>query len=1377
MQRFHYLLVLLAFWVALHGGDARAQVTIDTSSLPQEKAAQVGRLFAEAGKGAIKTKDDRGLLYDHAWRYQSALAAQEIFIDSELDVLGNVVYLRHTSAGQTSVEKLDVTGLSGATSEWQPPATSFSNATSRDLAIDLEGNIFVAMQASASRARLARVSPNGFKQWDVTHHDLTPPVALVLDPDGVPFAMGLNWAAQFDPVTGAIAWVRFFDTPFLAAPRPVMRLAADGSVFVAGTIDWGTHVGAAVYRLRGDTGDVSTFQGIGGRFLADMEILPDGHPLVYSFDPGDWGRLAKFVGESQISMGFVHIVHDSNFNPIEHEPPDMEIDPVSGYVYCAARAATSVQVEKFHLEVLEGSWIQLNNAVGLNFVDLALDRLGNPYILAKSSTEQVVLKLSGSDGAYVWGDLRAGGAGNTSSPRRLFVDGGGSVYTAGTITGGIGAVDAYVDKFTQPFTSVPTIQFATPHFLAEGRSIWGPGTGHLVADEQFFSLPVDFDVPLQDFEDTGAFGEWGGGIFMSVEGTIGLGARAEISGGSADIDVPLRVTWVAPGREKLYPDGPVFILADHYVGPAAKFTTCFDPDANAGITGSISGADIYGDFILRAFSEDLVNTVIVDEEFESVDGYLPGLNVWDILSTIFPGIQDTNGRWISGPAGPVQLSFRTPKLVMQSRFNPITGKFSAAVPDYKFMKIGLSVTDLIVSLATGGQLSIELAQTNGEFGFALAAGVIQAYLDASLGMSQTIDVKVTPKVTYTFDDGVSPITQNLDEDLFFFMPSDNSVVITPNVFVELEFTNNTGLKITPGVGFDFAKFSASAHAFGTDVFDVPEFCFPNEQACFRADIPIPPIPLFPPLGYPELGTWTVTMPAQAMPPIILDGGGAEPSLTRASRPTLPMIIYDQTTPTRSKFNVAVNGFTNIVLYGRNFFDLNELTVKLQHYGQTADVPVTRLHDNALLVSIPKRFQLLPGVAKLWVTTTYGSSNALDMPIAYPVPRIDAVNPNLWAADPEMTTIPVQVIDAKSFAGNDTFIARRDYYILMRDMLWNNSTAGGMGAAAYFPAFDFDQLPGFPSVLFDGTPLPRFIQPIDNGIHNLRLAESFYDRPKLIDVVVCNPGPGGGDSNRMTLNVAAPVPVIQSVTPDEVEPDHFGDVTLSVIGPQHVPWWVGYEEPKFGNFNADSIVRFDGTDLQTTFVSSFQLEAVLPVALLGGAGEVRNITVFTPANGTVYFEELRDGNGQIVAQGHVASGGESAPYPFTVRYADPVIRSISPPSTSQGNPLITGTGSLSTLAVSGENLRPGAVVLVNGNQRATTWRSKTLVEATLLPQDVAQVGDYQVRVLNSSPAARMSQPVLFEVTAPSPLFDAYREGRLTPELIKAAAGVPPSVHAK
>ncbi|MDW8231414.1 MAG: IPT/TIG domain-containing protein, partial [Roseiflexaceae bacterium] len=81
------------------------------------------------------------------------------------------------------------------------------------------------------------------------------------------------------------------------------------------------------------------------------------------------------------------------------------------------------------------------------------------------------------------------------------------------------------------------------------------------------------------------------------------------------------------------------------------------------------------------------------------------------------------------------------------------------------------------------------------------------------------------------------------------------------------------------------------------------------------------------------------------------------------------------------------------------------------------------------------------------------------------------------------------------------------------------------------------------------------------------------------VTVFNPGPGGGTSDPVTFNIQStnPQPTISSVTP-EVIPVGNSDVALTVTG---------------SNFVANSVVRWNGTPLTTTFVSATELRANCP----------------------------------------------------------------------------------------------------------------------------------------------------------------------------------------
>lgn len=103
----------------------------------------------------------------------------------------------------------------------------------------------------------------------------------------------------------------------------------------------------------------------------------------------------------------------------------------------------------------------------------------------------------------------------------------------------------------------------------------------------------------------------------------------------------------------------------------------------------------------------------------------------------------------------------------------------------------------------------------------------------------------------------------------------------------------------------------------------------------------------------------------------------------------------------------------------------------------------------------------------------------------------------------------------------------------------------------------------------------------------------------LDVTVVTPHPGGGTSNTLQITVAEanPVPVLTSISPTNINEDSSG-FTLTLTGTGFLP---------------DSIVRWDGGDLATTYVSPTELQATVTAELLAAAGTA-DVTVFNPAPG-------------------------------------------------------------------------------------------------------------------------------------------------------------------
>src|SRR5205807_2636564 len=99
------------------------------------------------------------------------------------------------------------------------------------------------------------------------------------------------------------------------------------------------------------------------------------------------------------------------------------------------------------------------------------------------------------------------------------------------------------------------------------------------------------------------------------------------------------------------------------------------------------------------------------------------------------------------------------------------------------------------------------------------------------------------------------------------------------------------------------------------------------------------------------------------------------------------------------------------------------------------------------------------------------------------------------------------------------------------------------------------------------------------------------------VTVVNPAPGGGTSNPQTLTITNPVPMTTGLNPVFAMAGAPA-FTLTIIGT---------------NFVGGSVVRWNGADRATTYVSPTQLTAVIPAADLVTAGTAR-VTVFNPSPG-------------------------------------------------------------------------------------------------------------------------------------------------------------------
>lgn len=174
-----------------------------------------------------------------------------------------------------------------------------------------------------------------------------------------------------------------------------------------------------------------------------------------------------------------------------------------------------------------------------------------------------------------------------------------------------------------------------------------------------------------------------------------------------------------------------------------------------------------------------------------------------------------------------------------------------------------------------------------------------------------------------------------------------------------------------------------------------------------------------------------------------------------------------------------------------------------------------------------------------------------------------------------------------------------------------------------------------------------------------------------------------------------VPTITSITPSYVIVGS-PQFTLTVNGT---------------NFVSSSVVKWNGSNRTTTYVSGTRLTATIPSTDLAGVGTF-NVTVNNPA-----------------------FGGTSNSVVFTVNNLVPSITTISPPSKTVGDLDFT-------LTVNGANFIPSSTINIQGLATTTTYVSSTKLTTFISP--VPSAGTYNITVVNPSPGGGTSNEMVFVV---------------------------------
>jgi trimeric autotransporter adhesin len=411
-------------------------------------------------------------------------------------------------------------------------------------------------------------------------------------------------------------------------------------------------------------------------------------------------------------------------------------------------------------------------------------------------------------------------------------------------------------------------------------------------------------------------------------------------------------------------------------------------------------------------------------------------------------------------------------------------------------------------------------------------------------------------------------------------------------------------------------------------------------------------------------------------------------------------------------------------------------------------PTTFVSGTQLQASIPASDVAAVGAAQVSVVTPApggGTSGDLAFTIANPVPGVLSLSPSSVTAGAAAFTVTV---NGNGFV--NTSVVR-----------WNGVTrpttfVSGAQLQASIPASD---------VVAAGT----------------------------AQVSVVSPAPGGGTSGDLAFTIANPVPGVLSLSPSSVTAGAAA-FTVTVSG---------------SGFVNTSVVRWNGVNRPTTFVSAMQLQASIGAPDVASAGTAQ-VSVMTPApgggatgnlpvtitnpapsltgnptmavGGTAVTVMLNNGLGGVydwlaladasapdtsyVTWTYVGAGVTSltwaptmpttgGPYEFRLflnggytRAATSSQITVVPavPVITSLNPNTARAGaSMLTMNVLGSNFTPASVVQWNGSPRTTTYFGPTQLSAQITAADLAVAGSPQVTVVTPAPGGGTSNAVTFSVT--------------------------------
>lgn len=1103
---------------------------LDRGDLPSDQipiAKKIVKGLPNAGEGVFYNT-----IYDESVR-ESIFDDSDILItvDGAVDVQGDLVILGGVVAGPNMgsfLVKYDAFGnqkwielAGGAHSQWA-------------LEVDIDGNIYIGfLDSSIQKYVLQKYSSRGFILWESEIDSASSVSELLVDADGNPYLVGMESGDisihRHSPQNGVRIWQKFFSLgdqgqgTFLNEQGAAIdrfgqiRVGAittyEGVLQnVVASID---HTGELLWSTYFPRGNNSTGPVLDSDCNAYIVDLTGYSFNVRCFDSNGSQTYLAVTPDVLTGAGAIEIA--SGASPVRIV---VDLDSRVHVTLQAAHAGSGIfedllvaiaQISSSG-QVLESTFHQIQNRQGFiaNVRGLVIDRFGNPYISADHwplsvpavGRESTIIKLDKNNLSVQSWAFQAQGP-NGAMPAhdvtiiKLFSDFGDNIYFVGAEKTNISSPPllSRYGKLSQPYTAVPTIAKNSPNLQIHNQSLWGEFVGGVSSYTEFFQInhaDTPFDIGLGETFSIPFLGDFGGTVDFNGSMALGMGFEATASGGAVNIDYPGNLDIAIPGSDKLVAGSPFTITAQFEAHSSGNIVSDATPLLSAGLKANV-GLNINSGAELVAFSDPIATVPLVNANL-GWEGLVPGLSM--SLPTGSPG------SWVDFGDERNIVSGRLTRPLFSSNggINLNTGLIRSDLKPEVFFSLRGNLTNYISTYQFGTPTIYGISSGTSSAGAVGASvNIAQAFAEIKLEANQNLTFDPTVSTVYEFDPPVDiwpavggpAIATNQSSYEIPMVPSgstwtgelrisvssgalessNNSVMITPKSKIVSTLHNRTWVDIQPAVGWETLAAEVHANAFGENLFGF-EFC----ALCFNFpltdDLPI------------NLFDTTLNMPTTIVeldPITFLVVPNGNPRISGTSRARLSAFIYDQVDADPFELAAFINSpAKKMLIYGDNFFTKG--TYAIDHFvfcsqGRIVALPTTILNSRTALVEIPNSMRLVPGIARIWAVSAnpgeQGSpiSESIDFPIELPVPNLGTAGPNLWAADPRLSNLAIDVIDGLTPSRTASFIARRDYWYVLADM-WDAIDAGnGTGLFASYPIYDFTAEPPMPAVLIDLTEYP------------------------------------------------------------------------------------------------------------------------------------------------------------------------------------------------------------------------------------------------------------------------------------------------------------------